>query len=301
VISIDRVESAPQSLTEVRDLLDRVERYDGHSALDEHAWLDLVHGGRPGYAGFVARDPEHGHVVGYAHLSRHDDTRPHQWGLEIAVDPEHRGVGVELALAKTALAAAVDDGGGHLHLWVFRPTEIHEALAHRLGLQRGRELVQMRRSLPTGMAPTWPDGVAVRAFVPGRDEDAWLAVNNRAFGAHPEQGGWDRPTLERREKEPWFDPAGFLIAESEGAMAGFCWTKIHPNGLGEIYVIGVDPDHQGTGLGRALVLAGLGSLAAQGVSTAMLYVDAENTTAVGLYDALGFTVDHTDRAYVKDF
>jgi mycothiol synthase len=300
VIEIENVRTVDAGgRAEVQSLLKVVEAADGHAALNEHAWLDLVDGGRAEYMGYVARDPEHGHVVGYAHLSR-NDRHPDQWALEVAVHPEHRGVGVELALAERALDAAHVDGGGHVHFWVFRPTEIHDALAHQLGLQRGRDLLQMRRPLPVDEQPHFPPGTTVRTFALGQDEDAWIEVNNRAFAGHPEQSSWDRATLERREGEAWFDAGGFLLAEDDKGLAGFCWTKVHPGQLGEIYVIGVDPSRQGTGLGKALVLAGLDSLARRGNTTGMLYVDADNTPAVGLYESLGFAVHHLDRAYVID-
>ena len=64
--------------------------------------------------------------------------------------------------------------------------------------------------------------------------------------------------------------------------------------------LAVDPDFAGLGLGRALVLAGLDHLARAGITVGMLYVDAANTPAVKLYEKLGFTVDHVDRAYVAD-
>jgi mycothiol synthase len=167
-----------------------------------------------------------------------------------------------------------------------------------MGFTRGRELLQMRRALPHPEAPRWPAGTVVRRFVAGRDEDAWLAVNNAAFEGHVEQGGWTTETLAQRQAEPWFDPSGFLLAEQGGRLTGFCWTKVHPDGLGEIYVIAVDPAAQGTGLGKALVLGGLAGLAERGVTTGMLYVDAANEGAVGLYRHLGFDVHHVDRAYV---
>ncbi len=297
-------------LAEVRDLLDTVGRFDDHQALGEHKWLDLVHGGRPRFTGFIAEDPPHPHPVGYAHLSAEGSAASPGppgagplvalWGLEVVVDPEHRGIGVEVALVEAALEHAAEQGGGTVHFWVFRPTQIHDALAHRMGFSRGRELLQMRRPLPHPEAPLWPPGTVVRRFVPGRDEDAWLAVNNRAFEGHVEQGGWDRSILAQRQSEPWFDPSGFLLAERGGELAGFCWTKVHPNGLGEIYVIAVDPGAQGTGLGKALVLGGLANLAERGVTTGMLYVDAANEGAVGLYRHLGFEVHHVDRAYVAE-
>jgi len=298
-------------LAEVGDLLCAVTRFDDHQALGDHKWLDLVHRGRPRFTGFIAEDPPHPHPVGYAHLSAEGDGPPSHsaaspgppaaiWGLEVVVDPEHRGIGVEVALVDAALEHAAEHGGGTVHFWVFRPTQIHDALAHRLGFIRGRELLQMRRPLPHPEAPRWPAGIFVRRFVPGRDEDAWLAVNNRAFEGHVEQGGWTRATLAQREAEAWFDPSGFLLAERDGELSGFCWTKVHPDGLGEIYVIAVDPSAQGIGLGKALVLGGLAGLAERGITTGMLYVDAANDGAVALYRHLGFEVHHVDRAYVAE-
>ena len=122
--------------------------------------------------------------------------------------------------------------------------------------------------------------------MPGEDEAAWVAVNNRAFAGHPEQGAWTVEMLRRREREPWFDPAGFLLAFDADGLAGSCWTKIHPpqpprepDALGEIYVIGADPTRQGRGLGRALTAGGLASLAARGITVGMLFVDADNEAA----------------------
>lgn len=285
-------------IAEVSTLLAEVARADGHRPLGEHKWLDLVHGGRTGFAGFVARSRETGQLVGYAQVSQGH----HTWGVEVVVAVDHRAppsqVGIDLLHA--ALAEIDRQGGGHVHLWVPKPTPVTDAMAAACGLAQGRDLLQLRVPLPV---PDPGPPLPVRPFEPGRDEPAWLAVNNRAFANHPEQGGWTAQTLREREEEPWFDPAGFLLHEVDGRLAGSCWTKVHLDTspvLGEIYVIGVDPDFQGRGLGRGLVLAGLGHLAAAGVPMGMLYVDATNEPAVGLYRSLGFTVDHVDRAYTGD-
>ena len=286
----------------VQELLDVAAAADGHRPLGEHKWLDLVEGGREGFAGLVAWEPGHDHPVGYAQVTR----GPRTWGLEFVVDPHHRhdssSIGIDLVRAALEVVAA--EGGGRVHVWVPKPGAMHDEIASDLGLERGRDLLQMRVPLPVRDQPPLPDGFAVRPFDAGRDEDAWLDVNNRAFAAHPEQGGWDLTTLRQREREPWFDPAGFLVHERDGQMAGFCWTKVHADHeppLGEIYVIAVDPRFHGLGLGRALVLAGLDFLATERrIGTGMLYVDAGNAGAVALYEKLGFSVDHVDRAYVAD-
>jgi len=283
----------------VSELLHVAALADGHLPLGDHQWIDLVQGGREGFAGFVARQSDHPHPVGYAQLSRGRDS----WSVEYVVDPHHRAeeeqaIGSELLRA--ALAEVSRRGGGHVHLWVPKPRPVQDVLLGSLGFARGRELYQMRRQLP---ADPPPSELRTRPFRPGVDEAAWLEVNNRAFEWHPEQGGWTEETLKAREAEPWFDPAGFLLAEEGGRLIGFCWTKVHPSAnpaLGEIYVIATDPSAQGRGLGRALVLAGLDYLARLGLTTGMLYVDATNERALKLYRDLGFEIDHVDRAYVVD-
>ena len=288
----------PDDIAAVSELLDVAALHDGHRPLGEHQWLDLVQGGREGFAGLVAWGEGHPHPVGYLQVTR----GPESWAIEFVVDPHHRaadGEGIGHELLSTALSIVASEGGGHVHMWIPKPEDWQERVAVANGLLRGRDLLQMRRPLPVDE----PFELETRRFEPGRDEEPWLEVNNRAFAWHPEQGGWDLATLKAREAESWFDPAGFLLHERDGRLAGFCWTKVHDDEtppLGEIYVIAVDPDFHGRGLGRSLVLAGLQHLAKEGLEIGMLYVDASNEPAVRLYRDMGFTVDHVDRAYTGD-
>jgi mycothiol synthase len=153
--------------------------------------------------------------------------------------------------------------------------------------------------------------VHVAAFRPGRDEEAWLRVNARAFAAHPEQGRWTEEDLRLREEEPWFDPAGFLLAwrgdpDAGGTLLGSHWTKVHPAGdvgdepIGEIYVLGIDPDAQGMRLGRALTDLGLAHLRSRGLREVLLYVEEDNDAAVALYERSGFARHSIDVSWQRE-
>jgi mycothiol synthase len=170
-----------------------------------------------------------------------------------------------------------------------RRSPLGEVLADR-GYEQTRVLHQLRRSLTDAIAEiALADGVSVRSFVPGADEAAWLRVNAAAFATHPEQGRWTMADLHAREAEPWFDPEGFLVAERDGEMIGYHWTKVHADGTGEVYVLGIDPSAQGLGLGPALLVRGLSYLASRGCQVVLLYVDDDNTAAMRLYERIGFT------------
>jgi len=205
-------------------------------------------------------------------------------------------------LSQAAALVAVHPGPAALELDAEPAPDDLDAVARSAGFEPTRTLLQMRRSLPVsssdrGRPPA--DAPPLRAFRPGIDDDAWLAVNNRAFAWHPEQSGWTRAHLAARMAEPWFRADGFLVHDAAPELVGdpatidaFCWTKIHVEEdppIGEIFVIGVDPDAHGKGLGRALTLAGLDWLAEQGLTVGMLYVEADNDAAVHLYRELGFT------------
>jgi mycothiol synthase len=220
--------------------------------------------------------------------------------VELAVSSGHAGMGHARQLVEAVVETLPDHG--KLRLWAHGQQSGAADLARQLGFKRERVLWQMRRSLFAPVPePTWPDGVTVRTFVVGQDEEAWLAVNNRAFADHPEQSDWTVDDIRMREQEPWFDADGFFLAERDGKLVGFHWTKIHGHDvdgghepIGEVYVVGVDPSMQRQGLGPALTLVGLQHLRRRGLAQAMLYVEETNTAAIRTYERLGFVRWDTD-------
>jgi mycothiol synthase len=248
---------------------------------------------------------EDGEIAGYAHLDPTDPVAGPSG--ELVVHPEHRRLGLGLMLARALVAEA---GASPLRLWAHGDLPAASRLAAAAGFVRVRALWQMRRSLQARLGrPQFADGIAVRTFEVGKDEDSWTALNARAFVRHPEQGAWTRADLDLREQEPWFDPEGFFLAEREGKLIGFHWTKIHGQdgregghaheAMGEVYVVGVDPSERGTGLGRALTLLGLHYLRSRGLFQVMLYVDESNSAAIRLYESLGFTHWDTDVMFAR--
>lgn len=248
------------------ELADRVQHADGAPPLSDDA---LSHLSSPEVTHAVARADD-GAVLGYA---------------------QRRDGAAEVAAEASAIGSLLDAvARPGLLIWSHgRRSRLAPVLAAR-GFVQDRELYQLRRSLADLPAePPLPPDVVVRAFRPGQDEDAWLAVNAAAFAAHREQGRRTRDELVALMAQPWFAAEDFLLAERGDALLGYHWTKMHGDGLGEVYVLGVGPDAQGLGLGNALLVRGLRHLAERGCETVLLYVDGDNSGARRLYTRGGFT------------
>ena len=285
-------ELSPEQADEVRALLSAAEAADGVAPVGEQVVLRLRPGAR-GSGHLLAR--EGGALVGYLHLDLFGDAEDNKVA-ELAVHPDHRRRGVGAALVEAAAGRAEP-----LRIWSHGGHPGARALAAKLGYRKVRELLRLRRPLDGELpGPRLPEGVRLRAFEPGRDEAAVVYVNHRAFSWHPEQGAMSIEDVREKEQEPWFDAGGFLLAvDAEERLLGFHWTKVHTPRLGEVYVVGVDPDAQGGGLGKALTLAGLAHLRESGLSEVMLYVEADNAAALAVYTRLGFTRWDSDAQYAK--
>ena len=280
-------------LTELRGLLAEVSAVDGRPSLPDAAGVPGEF--RGGEYLLARRD---GTLVGCVHLNRNAVA-------ELVVRPANRRTGIGTDLAERLLARVGTDD--QLRVWAHGDQPAAAALAAHFGFRKVRTMRRLRRDLTDDLpAARVPEGIHLRAFEPGRDEDAVTEVNRLAFAWHPEQGAMTADDIRAAETESWFDPAGFLLAvDGHDRVVGFHWTKVHPAAgdgtpIGEVYVLGVHPDAQGGGLGRALTMAGLRYLhERRGMARVMLYVESDNAPALAVYDKLGFTLWDADVQYAR--
>lgn len=272
----------------VRALVARAAANDGINPLNEEALLALDR-----------ESAETSHLLAddglsYAQLdARHGSA-------QLVVDPSARRQGRGTALLDQLRHRTPDP-----HVWAFGnlPAAQRLAAAQDMAPVRGLHIMAIslagHTTVPGARGPVLPEGVAIRPFTDA-DTAAFLALNAAAFAGHPEQGSFSSIDLAARKAEAWFDPAGFLLAERDGQLLGFHWTKRHDALTGEVYVLATAPAAQGLGLGKILLNAGLTHLANAGCREAILYVDIGNTRAVDLYERAGFTVRRSDVQYARN-
>lgn len=280
----------------IRGLVDAATAVDGVAPVGDQVLRALSHD-RTRHLLAVDGDGADREIVGYLNLAPADEQTSAM--AELVVHPSARRRGIGSAMARLGLA----EGGADARIWAHGNIAAARATAASLDLRTVRELLQMRRGLSDLPAMSVPDDVRITTYSEPDDDAELLRVNNAAFAWHPEQGGWTETDIDERRAESWFDPTGIFLAfdEATGKLLGFHWTKIHNAELGEVYVVGVDPEAQGRGLGATLTLVGLHHLAealtASSQAVVMLYVEADNSAAVKTYRRLGFDVVSVDAAY----
>lgn len=285
---------------QIRELVSAASEFDKVAPVGEQVLRELANH-RTEHLLATGSDNGGEKVIGYLNLAAGDDDEPGM--AELVVHPEARRRGIGAALIDAALSKT----GQKNRFWAHGTREPAQATALALGLSPVRELVQLRRPLHDIAEPVVPAGVRIRTYAGTADDAELLRVNNAAFVTHPEQGGWTAADLDERRAEPWFDPEGLFLAfdEQTNNLLGFHWTKVQPGtaGLGEVYIVGVDPSAQGRGLGGLLTAVGIAHLerrladAAQ--PTVMLYVESDNTAALRTYHRLGFAQYSVDTAYAR--
>ena len=286
----------------VLSLIKAAHDFDGTPAISEHVLLHLRHGGDKSDSHLVIEENQK--VIAYAHLDTTDLVAGPS--VEAVVHPQHRGKGLGALILKEAIKIC----GNKTRIWSHGDLPAAKVIAASLKLERLWSNLLMSKSL--GEIQSVTSKYPIRTFIPSLDNQAFLDLNNKVFADYPDQGGWSEDDLKVRVNESWFDDKGFFVAEDAGELIGFCWTKIHGahthshssegddhghEALGEIYVLAVNPDYKGQGVGRDLTITGLNYLKYQGLNNVMLYVGVENKPAFKLYKSLGFNEFGSDVMY----
>ena len=278
------------------ELIAQTTAIDGTPPIAEHILLHLRHGGDKSDSHLLIENSTQ--VIGYAHIDQTDLVAGPS--VELVVAPDHRASDV----GEKLLSEAIKICGNKIRLWVHGQQAATHALATSHNFEKIRTVLQMSRSLAQiQQLPVIDPKISIRSFLPAIDNQPWLELNNLVFKDHPEQGGWGLSDLNHRVNEEWFDEKGFFIAERDNQMIGFTWTKIHGAhshdhggkesahahpAIGEIYITAISPNFAGAGIGKALTITALNYLKYQGLADVILYVDAENQSAINLYQSLGF-------------
>lgn len=280
-MSVELAELSERDREQITALATAAFDHDGVAPLSEEHLLALA---RQGATAWLVRRGEELCAVGSRSGS----------AVEVAVHPAARRQGMGSDLVRAALASDAS-----LAFWAHGDLPAAQATARSTGLQPARELLRMTRS---GGEVPGEVGLAVVTYAEaqarGRGEEFlsdWLTLNARAFADHPEQGRWQRADLDDRIAEPWFDPHLLWVAAKDGTPLGSVWVKHEESD--EIYVLAVNPDQAGRGIGTRLLQVALRAIAARGGRVVDLYVDGDNTAAVRLYEKAGFVISSRDVQY----
>ena len=226
--------------------------------------------------------------------------------LDCLVHPEHRRKGLATELFHRASCRAREVGARVAHVNVGEDNVAARGLLAKLGFRFVRRFLELRRELSEAHLPAGEQGGVASRHLQSGEEDKLAQIQNRSFagtwGYNPtavEEIGY-RLSLTGRSPQDVI-----LICEGDRPV-GYCWTEIDPaetaamgTNKGRIYMLGVDPDYRGRGIGKRALLAGLAHLKSKGIEVAELTVDSQNAAACALYQSGGFKISSTSAWYEK--
>ena len=222
------------------------------------------------------------------------------------VHPEHRRQGLATKLLEPAMHRTEELGVKVAQVNVAEKNEVAQKILTGLGFKPVRRFLELRLDL-TGI--NWPDAdqalLGCRCLRRG-EEDKLTEIQNRSFTG---TWGYNPNTVEEiayRTNSSNCSPEDIILASEGDRVTGYCWTGIDSAGeaaaaanTGRIFMLGVDPEYRGRGIGRKVLLAGLAHLKRKGIRMTGLTVDSENEVAGELYRSIGFVVESSSLWYEK--
>jgi mycothiol synthase len=328
----------PDQVAEVTALVDDATDIDGVRPLSEHVMLHLRYGGDEAARNLLVRQPSSGRLAAYAHLDVTDPVDGPSTELVVAPDLRRHGYGRALiahALADTDGRLRLWAHGDLPEASLMAAQLGFHRTRVLLQMQRSLSGALPRLSPPEGVTirtfnPRSDDepwlALNALAFAHHPEQGSWTLEDlhqrmheswfdpagfflaereDRLVGFHWTKvhgGRHDHPHEHDHEHDP---AAEHGHPHEHHAGHGDGHGGVHGDGhghepIGEVYVLGVDPAEHGHGLGRVLTVVGLRHLRASGLPDVMLYVDESNTSAIRLYESLGFSRWNTDVLFRHD-
>ncbi len=243
-----------------------------------------------------------GSIVGYMDITPEQNIR--RVILRCFILPEHRRQGLSARLLGCAVHRAEDLKAEMVHVNIQKGNNTAKIALSRSGFKSVRRYLQMRMDISRlNCQDTGLGTLRYLAFQQG-DEEKLAHIQNRAFTG---SWGYNPNTVEEIRhciKSSGRSPEGVVLACDGGNVIGYCWTKViregnAGDGTGQVFMLGVDPDYRGRGLGKGILIAGLSHLQSKGFQVAELTVDQRNKAACSLYRSLGFKVRTSSVWYEK--
>ena len=231
--------------------------------------------------------------------------QPPWWNFDYAIDPAFAGSSLEEAIFAWGKSQIMQYSKrtkewfwGSIELFEDAPNQAQTiAQLEALGFQpfewtTMRFAIDLNQPLPQ---PQMPDGYVIRPIRAASEAEAYVALQRAAFNSEKMTTAWRMRSFEHPDYRPKLD---LILADANDTPIGFCvcWLK---DGVGQIEPLGVHPDHQGKGLGRALELAALQMMRAHGAHTALVDHVSLNDAAIALSKQTGFRqINNALRFYI---
>lgn len=217
------------------------------------------------------------------------------------VHPRHRRGELTVGLVDRAVDRMRELGIMTLHANISQDSFTAKRFLTRMGFTFVRRFLELRLDLTEMVLPEISKIASRCRPLQPSEEGRLTQLQNRSFAG---TWGFNPNTIEEityRINLPNSSPDDiFLIFDSDKPV-GYCWTRTESwkKTVGRIYMLGVDPDYRGRGLGRQLLLAGLSCLKSKSLRVAVLTVDSENKAARVLYKSVGFELWKSSLWYEK--
>jgi len=235
-----------------------------------------------------------GDIVGYMDIK--PELTMERVILDCWVHPEHRRRGLATKLLGCAIRRARELGARVAHVNIMEDNAVAQRLLSRLGFERVRRFLELRLDIADVHWPDIDQATLGCRYLQRGEEDKLTQIQNRAFAG---TWGYNPNTVEEityRTNLSTYSPEDIVLTCEGDKVIGYCWTGIACKGgvpserKGQIFMLGLDPDYRGKGIGKKILLAGLAHLKSRSLQVAELTVDSENKAACALYKSIGFKV-----------